>query len=141
MIDARTAPYGLFLLRAALGLMWVSHALLKLFVFGIAGFGGYLGSLGLPSQLAAPVIAIELVGGLLILAGIHARQVSVLMIPVMIGAMSAHLGNGWLFSAAGGGWEYPAFLIVVSVVVGLAGEGAFALRRAPLVPGLKPAVA
>ena len=83
-------------------------------------------SLGMPGFLAGPVIAIELVGGLLILAGIYARPVAVLMIPVMIGAMSAHIGNGWVFSVPGGGWEYPLFLIVVSAVVGLAGEGAFA---------------
>lgn len=141
MIDTRTAPYGLFLLRAALGVMWISHALMKLFAFGIAGFSGYLTSLGMPGFLAGPVIAIELVGGILILAGIYARPVAVLMIPVMLGAMSAHVGNGWLFSVPGGGWEYPAFLIVASLVVGLAGEGALALRSAPLVPGLKPATA
>ena len=38
-----------------------------------------------------------------------------------------HSGNGWVFSAAGGGWEYPLFLIVVSVVVALR---AFAARAA-----------
>lgn len=141
MIDTRTAPYGLLLLRAALGVMWISHALMKLFAFGVAGFSGYLTSLGMPGFLAGPVIAIELLGGLLILTGIYARQVSVLMIPVMLGAMSAHVANGWLFSVPGGGWEYPAFLIVASLVVGLAGEGALALRSAPLVPGLKPATA
>lgn len=141
MIDLRTAPYGLFLLRAALGAMWISHALMKLFLFGISGFAGYLTSLGMPGALAGPVILIEFVGGLLILLGLYARPVAILMIPVMIGAMSAHLGNGWLFSAPGGGWEYPAFLIVASLTVGLAGEGAFALRTAPLVPGSKPALA
>ncbi|MEW6257037.1 MAG: DoxX family protein [Pseudomonadota bacterium] len=141
MIDLRTAPYGLFLLRAALGAMWISHALMKLFLFGISGFAGYLTSLGLPGALAAPVILIEFVGGLLILLGLYARPAAVLMIPVMVGAMSAHLGNGWLFSAPGGGWEYPAFLIVASLTIGLAGDGAFALRAAPLVPGSKPALA
>ncbi|MEW6123174.1 MAG: DoxX family protein [Pseudomonadota bacterium] len=141
MIDLRTAPYGLFLLRAALGLMWISHALMKLFLFGVSGFAGYLTSLGMPGFLAGPVILIELVGGLFILFGIFARPVAVLMIPVMLGAMSAHIGNGWLFSAPGGGWEYPAFLIVSSLVVGLAGEGAFALRATPLIPGVKPATA
>jgi len=141
MIDTRTAPYGLFLLRAALGLMWISHALLKYVVFTIPGFAGFLGSLGVPTFLAWPIFLIELGGGILILLGIHARQVAVLLIPVMAAAMSVHLGNGWLFSAAGGGWEYPAFLIVASLVVALGGDGAFALRSAPLVPRLTPATA
>lgn len=136
MIDTRTAPYGLFLLRAALGAMWVSHALLKIFVFTVPGFAGFLTSQGLPSALALPIIAAELGGGLLILAGVYARPVAILLIPIMLGAMNVHIPNGWVFSAAGGGWEYPAFLVVASLVVGLAGEGAFALRASALVPGL-----
>lgn len=141
MTDTRTAPYGLLLLRAGLGVMWISHALMKFFAFGVSGFAGYLESKGMPGFLAGPVILVEFVGGLLILSGVYARQVSVLMIPVMIGAMSVHIPNGWVFSAPGGGWEYPAFLILASLVVGLAGEGALALRAAPLLPGLKPAAA
>lgn len=136
MIDNRTAPYGLFLLRVALGLMWVSHALMKVFVFTVAGFGGFLESQGIPSFLAFPVIAAELGGGLLILAGVYARPVAILLIPIMLGAMNVHIPNGWVFSAPGGGWEYPAFLVVASLVVGLAGEGAFALKPSALVPGL-----
>ena len=43
-----------------------------------------------------------------------------------------HLGNGWVFSNTGGGWEYPAFLIVASFALWLLGDGAFALRSRPL---------
>lgn len=132
MIDLRTAPYGLFLLRVALGAMWVSHALIKYFVFTVPGFAGYLENVGMPGFLALPVIGVELIGGLLIIAGVYARPVALLLIPVMLGALSVHAGNGFLFSSAGGGWEYPAFLMIVSVVVALAGEGAFALRRGAL---------
>ncbi|MFG1396972.1 DoxX family protein [Roseixanthobacter pseudopolyaromaticivorans] len=130
MIDLRTAPYGLFLLRVALGGMWVSHALIKYVVFTVPGFAGYLANVGMPGFLALPVIGVELVGGLLIIAGVYARQVALLLIPVMLGALSVHVGNGFLFSSAGGGWEYPAFLVIVSVVVALTGEGAFALKAA-----------
>lgn len=130
--DAQTAPYGLFALRAALGTMWIAHGLLKVFVFGVAGFAGFLGSLGYPAALAAPIIAAEVIGGVLILLGFYGRQVSVLLLPVMAAAMLVHVPNGWLFSAPNGGWEYPAFLIVASIAHALAGEGAFALRARPL---------
>ncbi|WP_018388591.1 DoxX family protein [Ancylobacter sp. FA202] len=132
MIDSRSAPYGAFVLRVALGLMWVSHALLKYAVFTIPGFAGFLGSLGLPEALAWPIFLAELIGGLLIIAGVYARHVALLLIPVMAGAMSVHIPNGWLFSAAGGGWEYPGFLIVASFALWLIGDGAFALRARPL---------
>lgn len=130
--DAHTAPYGLFALRAALGTMWIAHGLFKVFAFGIAGFAGFLGSLGYPAALAGPVIAAEIIGGVLILLGIYGRQVSLLLVPVMVTAMLVHVPNGWLFSAPNGGWEYPAFLIVASIAHALAGEGAFALRARPL---------
>lgn len=47
---------------------------------------------------------------------------------MLIGAATAHLGNGWVFSAPTGGWEYPIFLIVIAAVVALLGDGAYALR-------------
>jgi putative oxidoreductase len=131
-VDSSTAPYGVFVLRAALGAMWISHALMKYIVFTVAGFGGFLAKVGFPSELAGPVILVELVGGILILAGVYARHVALLLIPVMAAASSVHLANGWVFSNAGGGWEYPAFLIVASFALWLLGDGAFALRSRPL---------
>jgi len=146
MTNTDTTPYGLLALRVALGAMWIAHGLLKLFVFGVAGFAGFLGSLGLPTVLALPIIAAEVVGGVLILLGLYGRHVSLLLIPVMAGAMMVHVPNGWLFSAAKGGWEYPAFLIVASIAHALAGDGALALRSAPLafwrqVPTARPRLA
>lgn len=131
-IDGRTAPYGIFVLRVALGAMWISHALLKYLVFTIAGFGGFLAKIGYPAELAWPVFLAEFVGGLLIVAGFYARHVALALVPVMATAMLVHVPNGWVFSAQGGGWEYPAFLIVSSVALWLLGDGAFALRSRPL---------
>lgn len=38
---------------------------------------------------------------------------------MLIGATWAHIGNGWEFSNPNGGWEYPLYLIVISIVVAL----------------------
>ncbi len=141
MIDKNSAPYGVFLLRAALGVMWVSHALMKYLVFTVPGFAGYLGSVCFPGALAAPIILIELIGGLLIILGVYARHVALLLIPVMAAAASVHIPNGWVFSATGGGWEYPAFLIVASFALWLIGDGAYALRSRPLLFLGRPATA
>ncbi len=49
--------------------------------------------------------------------------------PILLGALfSAHLANGWVFSAPGGGWECPAYLFVLSIAQFLLGDGAFALK-------------
>lgn len=128
MIDARLAPYGALGLRVALGLMFIAHAYLKLVVFTPAGFAGFLGQVGLPAFLAWPIILAELLGGLAILAGFYGRYVSLALLPVLLGALAVHAPNGWLFTAANGGWEYPAFLALAALAHGLIGDGALALK-------------
>ncbi|HCY63877.1 MAG TPA: hypothetical protein DHV59_13835 [Oxalobacteraceae bacterium] len=130
MIDQRSAPYAAFLLRLALGTMWISHALLKLLVFTMPGFQGFLASQGMPAFMAWPVVVMELAGGILIVLGLHGRIVSLALLPVLAGATLAHIGNGWVFSAPNGGWEYPVFLMAASFVHLLLGDGAFAVKTA-----------
>ena len=65
---------------------------------------------------------------------------SVLLLPVMATALWTHLPNGWVFTNANGGWEYPAFLLLASLVHVLQGDGALALsdrgESARMVPAL-----
>ena len=120
MIDSKLASYGAFALRAALGIMFIAHAYLKLGVFGVAGFEGFLAQSGLPTALAWPIILGELLGGVAILTGVYSRLVSVALLPVLLGALALHAPNG--------GWEYPAFLAVAALAHALIGEGAYALK-------------
>ncbi|QSI75556.1 DoxX family protein [Niveibacterium microcysteis] len=136
MEHAQTAQIGTFVLRISLGLMFVAHALLKLLVFTLPGTAAFFASLGLPGMLAYPVFAAELLGGIALLLGWRTRLVAALLTPVLLGASWAHLGNGWVFSAPNGGWEYPVFLTVATIVQGLLGAGAFAVdgRKPVAVP-------
>lgn len=127
-IDNRLAPYGVFVLRIGLGAMWIAHALLKFFVFTIPGLATWLGTQGLPAIFAWPLFIMELAGGIAILLGIYGRYVSLLLIPILLGASWIHFSNGWGFSNQGGGWEYPVFLVIASLAYGLMGDGAFALK-------------
>jgi putative oxidoreductase len=127
MIDTKTAPYAALLLRLALGSMFVAHALLKYFVFTLPGTVQFFQSLGLPGLLAYATFAVELVGGVMLILGVGTRWVAAALVPVLMGAAWVHLGNGWLFSAPKGGWEYPVFLVVAAVAQALLGDGAYAL--------------
>ena len=130
------ADYGITVLRVSLGIMWVAHAMLKLFVFTLPGTAQFFQSVGFPGFLAYPVFAIELLGGIALVLGIYARQASLLLVPIMVVATSVHIGNGWVFTSKGGGWEYPVFLISSSIALWLAGDGALSLRRSKrFVPG------
>lgn len=127
-ITLDTTPYAAFLLRVSLGIMFIAHAGLKYYVFTLPGTAKFFESIGLPGPLAYLTFAAELIGGILILAGIASRWVSLALVPVLLGAVWAHAGNGWLFNAPNGGWEYPAFLTVAAIVVALLGDGAYSLR-------------
>ncbi|HYG87364.1 MAG TPA: DoxX family protein [Azospirillum sp.] len=128
MIDTRTAPYAAFLLRVGLGTLFLAHGLLKVFVFTIPGTVMFFEQIGYPGSFAYLVILAELGGGLLLLLGVYSRWIALALVPVLIGATLQHAGNGWLFSAQGGGWEFPAFWTVLLFVQALLGDGAFALR-------------
>jgi len=138
MIDTRLAPYGAFAIRAALGIMFIAHAYLKIAVFTVPGFAGFLTQTGFPAALAWPIILAELIGGIAILLGIYSRAVSVALLPVLLGAVLVHAPNGWLFNAPNGGWEYPAFLAIAAVAHVLIGDGAWALK--PVTLSTQPAV-
>jgi putative oxidoreductase len=129
MIDARTAPYAALVLRVSLGIMYIAHSLvLKYYTFTLPGTAQFFESLGLPGTLAYLTFWAELIGGLLLVAGIGTRVVALGLIPILAGAAWAHAGNGWVFSAANGGWEYPVFLIAASLVLALLGGGRFAVE-------------
>ena len=129
MIDHRTAPYAALILRVSLGGLLLAHGLLlKVFTFGLAGTVGFFESIGYPGFFAYLVILGEIGGGLALILGLWTRWIALLMIPILIGATLQHIGNGWLFSAAKGGWEFPAFWTVTLIVQALLGDGAYALR-------------
>ena len=105
--DDRRSHRALRSFVVAIGAMFIAHALLKVFVFTLPGTVQYFESVGLPGVLAYVTIAAELVGGLMLVLGVGTRWAAALLIPVLLGAAWTHAPNGWLFTAANGGWEYP----------------------------------
>jgi len=113
------------LTRLALGTMFVAHALLKIMVFTLPGTAQFFESVGFPGWLAYVVTFAELAGGILLIAGFCTRKVAIALIPILLGALYVHAGNGWLFTSKNGGWEYPAFLLVITIVQALLGSGRY----------------
>lgn len=129
MIDSKTAPYAALLLRVSLGVMFLAHSLyLKVIVFSVPGTVGFFESLGLPAIAAYLTLLAEIGGGIALILGFQTRLVALAVIPVLLGATWVHAGNGWVFSAQGGGWEYPLFLTVAALVQALLGSGAYAVK-------------
>jgi putative oxidoreductase len=124
-----TTDYAALALRLALGTMFLAHGLQKLLVFTLPGTAGFFESVGFPGWTAYIVAPAELLAGLALVAGFQSRWVALAGIPILLGALAVHIGNGWGFSNPKGGWEYPAFLVVTAAVVALLGGGRIAVTK------------
>jgi putative oxidoreductase len=127
------APYGVLLLRVSMGILFLLHGLyLKVFLFGMAGVGKYFASLGLPDWFAWVVMIYETVGGLMLIFGVYARWAAVLLgVHLLFAAYIGHAASGWMFTAKGGGYEFPLFWAIACFVLALLGDGAHALKGTP----------
>lgn len=112
-------------LRITIGIMFLTHGLTKLLVFTPEGTANFFESLGLPRFLAYLIIAFEIGGGICLVLGLLVRIISSLTFLQMIVISFIHSSNGWSFSNAGGGWEYPAFMSLTAFSLALLGSGKF----------------
>jgi putative oxidoreductase len=123
---------GLLLIRLVFGLTFAAHGTQKLFGwfggYGLAGTGGWLESIGLkPGKLNAFIAGVtELVGGLLLAAGVGLPVAAFLITASMLVAIvKVHGKNGYWATA--GGFEYNVAIIVVAIGLALVGPGAYTL--------------
>lgn len=124
---ARRADLGPLALRIGLGAVFLAHAYAKAFIYTLPGTVQFFAAQGFPGWTAYPVFLGELAGGLALLAGFRTRAAAVALIPIMLGAVATHAGNGWMFTSANGGWEYPLLLCVLLIAQAFAGAGAYAV--------------
>ncbi len=91
MNPTRLQDLGATLLRVALGVLYLAHVAQKVFVFTLPGTAQFFASIGLPGWLAYLTTAVELAGGLALLAGVRVRTAALVLLPFMLGAVCAHL--------------------------------------------------
>lgn len=129
MTDNRTTPWAALVMRVALGILFVAHFSLKMFVFTPAGTAKFFTSLGLPGGLAYVTMGWELAGAIALILGVYTRIVAVALITILLGTIvTVHGPAGFFFTNTNGGWEFPAFWIVGLVVLAMTGDGKYALK-------------
>jgi putative oxidoreductase len=102
-----------FGLRLVVGVFFIVHSQMK---FG-SGFGGFLQSIGLPSEMAILIGLLESVGGILLIVGILSRIASALIAIDMLGAIII-VKKAQSFSGKNGiELELLAFIILLTIMV------------------------
>lgn len=118
------------ILRVVTGFIFFFHGYAKVFGMGMEQTAGFFASVGIPAAgFFAWVVAYgELIGGLMLMAGLLTHWVSKFNIGVMLGAIwFVHLANG--FNAMNGGYEFQLLLLVVSVYLMVGGSGKWSLDK------------
>jgi putative oxidoreductase len=122
------SEFGKLILRVGLGVVFMAHGHLKVFVFTLPNAAENFVNLGVPGWTVYPVAAIELLGGALLILGIQTRLIAPLLVCIGFGAGWVHVENGWNYtSPPNGGWEYGMFLSLVAAAVTLLGPGRYTL--------------
>lgn len=102
-----------FGLRVVVGVFFIVHSQMK---FG-SGFGGFLSSIGLPSEMGILIGLLELIGGALLVVGVLTRISSSIIAIDMLGAI-VYVKKAKSFSGMGGvELELLSFIILLSIVV------------------------
>jgi putative oxidoreductase len=123
----KNVDLALLLVRLALGIVFVMHGWQKLTAIGVDNFAGMLASLGVPfpGVNAVIVTAVELVGGLAMLAGLLVRPAGLLIaVNMIVAAATVHLKNGFFLP---NGYEFTLVLMLASLAISAAGAGAYSL--------------
>ncbi len=116
--------------RIALGIVLIAHGWQKFFTYGISGATASFEQMGIPAAGAAAVFAavVELVGGILLIAGFAVPLIGLLIAVDMAGALIfVHAPNGVFVDA--GGYELVLVIGALGVVFAGLGAGAYALDR------------
>ena len=125
MSHAEKQSWGVAVLRVMVGIVFLAHGSQKLFVYGIQGFAGALGHLGLPAFLAPIVIGIEFLGGAALILGIGTRPAAAALAVEMLGAvLGVHLRGGFFLPT---GFEYALTMLAANAALALTGPGAASL--------------
>ncbi|WP_144480085.1 DoxX family protein [Cytobacillus oceanisediminis] len=123
---------GLLIIRLVIGILFIGHGAQKLFGwfggYGLKGTGGWFDSIGMKPGVTLALFAglAELLGGILLAAGLFTPLAALMIVGTMLMAILKVHGPNGLWSTSNG-YEYNLTLIAVTIGLALIGPGRYAI--------------
>jgi putative oxidoreductase len=132
MTEPTTSPaaaWGLFPLRAVVGIVFLMHGGQKFFVYGVEGTTNAMSQMGIPLPAVSAVLVglVELVGGAALITGLWTRWAALLLVADMAVAILAVRLRGGFFAPQG--FEFEMTLLGAALTLALIGPGRGPLDR------------
>ena len=109
------ARVGVVVLRVAIASVFVIHGLARIANGTVGGFGGFLGTWGVPAgvTLAWVITVVEIAGGAALAAGLFVRWLAAwFILQIAAGIVMVHAASGWFVVGAGrNGVEYSVLIV------------------------------
>ena len=105
-------------IRVVIGVIFIVHGFGK---FGNPGFGGWISSMGIPTEMQIPIALAEFIPGIFLLVGILTRISASVLSIVMLGAIFLVKGAANLTGEHG--YEFDLILLASCLLIIVAGPG------------------
>ncbi len=130
MVEFPSSPvsrWGMVPLRLVVGLVFIMHGGMKLFVMGPAGTAAFMHQVGIPLPAVAAVVvtAVELLGGVVLVLGLFTRWAGLLLsMDMLVAILKVRLHGGFF---APQGFEFEMTLLGAALTLALLGAGGVSL--------------
>jgi putative oxidoreductase len=122
VIKPKLMHFGPLPIRILAGTAFIIHGYPK---FGnISGIQGFMGSLGVPGELALPLAILETLGGVLLILGVLTRVSGILLaIEMTLTSLIVKLEGGFLGGQGQPGFEVDLLLMAMVISLVITGPG------------------
>lgn len=111
----------LLVIRIVTALLLVAHGFIRVYEGTVSEFGEFLTANGFPLAifLAWGITAFEIIGGLMMAAGLFRKVIATIFIfELLMGIILVHAGRGWfVVGHSTGGMEYSVLLIICLLAI------------------------
>jgi putative oxidoreductase len=119
--------WGMLPLRVVVGVVFIMHGGMKLFVMGLPGTTAFMHQVGIPLPAVAAVVVtfVELLGGIALIVGLFTRWAGLLLsVDMLVVILKVRLHGGFF---APNGFEHELTLLGAALTLAMLGAGGVSL--------------